>query len=158
MEVINMKILNVSFSTNVMHINYEVELYSVRKNRLSVNETKYEEKAKEISNQVKWIKGFNRFSLSFGEIDWYESCDRYAVPYFTCSENGKRVKKDYIYFNDVPKGWTVNYCLIIETPSSMRGINKFFKVLKLNLNEKQLNKIRKALKEQKYCSIELEED
>ena len=146
-----MKRLNVSFSTNAMHINYEVELDGFHKNRLSVNEKIYEEKAKEISDQIKWIKGFNRFSLGFGTIDWYERCDSYAMPYFACSENGKRVKKDYIYFNDVPKDWTVNYCLIIETPSSMRGINKFFEALNLKLDEKQLNKIRKALKEQKYC-------
>lgn len=149
------KRLNISFSANAMFITYEKELDEFHKGHISVYENGYEEKAKEIANQVKWIKGFKEFSLGFGTIDWYESCDGFNVPFWTCSENGKRVKKDYIYYNDIPKDWTEGYTLTIEIPSSIRGINKFFEALNLNLNEKQINSIRKALKDKKYISIDL---
>jgi hypothetical protein len=149
------KTLSVSFSANAMFIQYEVELNGHHKDILSVNETMYEEQAKKIADKIKWIKGFKRFSLGFGTIDWYESCNNFDVPYFVCSENGKRVKKDYITFNDIPKDWTVNYCLMMEIPSSIRGLNKFFEALKLDLTEEELKEIRKALKNKKSCTIDL---
>lgn len=149
------KTLTINFSTNAMFVNYSEELERYHKCPLHVGEATYEERAKKISDQIKWIKGFKKFAIGFDTIDWYECCDGYDVPYWICSENGRRVKKDYIHFNDIPKDWQVNYSLQLEIPSSIRGLNKFFEALKLDLNEDELKQIREAIKNKRSCTIDL---
>jgi len=153
------KSLDVCFSTNTMVISYEKELDYFHKGIINVNEKAYETEAKEIADQIKWIKGFKSFAIGFGQIDWYERCNNFDVPYFICSENGRRVKKGYNSYNDIPKDWTVCYSLTMEIPSSIRGLNKFFEALKNTLRvyitDKQINEIKKAIKNKKYLNIEM---
>lgn len=151
------KQLAFSFYKGILSVRYSVELAGYHKNKLSVKEDKYEGIAKTIADQIKWIKGFKSFTLGFDHIDWYESCNEYDIPYFCCKTDGKRLKKAYTSYNDIPKDWTAEYVLNMEAPSSIKGLNKFFEALNLTFDNKQLDYIKTALKEQKPLRINLED-
>lgn len=142
---------------DILMVRYSVEMNGYHKDRLKVKEDTWEYITKKIADQVKWIKGFINFVLGFDHIDWYESCNEYEVPYFSCSTEGKRLKKGYNTYNDIPKDWTTEYVLKMEIPSSIKGLNKFFEALNLVFTNAQLNDIKKALKSQKPLRISLED-
>jgi len=125
------------------------------KNQISVNEPKIMKMATEISDQVKYIKGFKNFAITFGMIDWYENCNGYEVPSFGCTDENKNIQKKYSTYNDIPKDWTRVISLTMEIPISIKGLNKFFTALRLNLSQPQINQIKKSIKERKPLRIEL---
>lgn len=150
------KNLEVYFQKNTMVIHYTKELEDLHKSKLNVDEIKFGQQAKEIAEQVKWIKGFKKCSIGFGQIDWYDSCNEYDVPAFICSlDNKRKVETRYWSCNDIPKGWTICYTLRLDIPSSLRGVNKFFKALKISVSDKHLNEIKKAIKLNKAYTIEM---
>ena len=91
----------------------KITLEDMHKNILRVNEHFYECQARSIINRINLLDGFRIFTLGFGCIDWYESCNSYDVPYFSYSKTNTELKKTYLCYNDTPKDWEIIYFFIL---------------------------------------------
>jgi hypothetical protein len=132
---------------------YCVKELNAWKEIISPDEKRLKEDCIKYARDLKYVKGFKSFVIDFDSIDYYDHHNSYEIP--KAKYISRTAKIEYVTFWDVPKAWEKSYNLNLEDITNIRPLKKFIEVMGLNINEKQLNKFRKAIKERTYCNIEL---
>lgn len=142
-----MKKLTMHINGNELSISFEKEMDSYHKSSLDISKKQLDnlkDQAKDMLRQVKGVKGFKKFSMGYGTIDWYESCRQYEVPYIYNEEG--RIKVGYQEHYDIPKDWTFGYSVRMDLPDTVRGINKVIEAFGYSLSNVEMGKVREIMK------------
>lgn len=84
-------------------------------------------------------------SMSFEEIDWYDSdCDRYTTPTFRIRKGLKRVKVGARDHSDIPKAWGVNLVARFSPMRQKTAIKTYLTELGI-LSSKELDTVMKGI-------------
>lgn len=103
-----------------------------------------------VHNAMKGSGSYVRTTSGFEEIDWYDSCDSYEIPFVLMERgSGKRIPAVRMYTsNDIPKNWKVNLTVVFKPGINMLQVRRAAKAYGWNLTKEQDKGLQKALKEE----------
>jgi hypothetical protein len=152
-----MKSLNVNKSNGVVRISVEMEL-DARKEQLYINEKTAESKFINILDKVKKFSKFEKMTLHYDEIDYYDNMvDVYETPYihFTKGKGKRKPTISHTEHGCIPKDWSECYTLFLNDPKTIQPIEVFLSEFNISLNPKQMRELRKAIKGESNFHVEL---
>lgn len=152
-----MKTVNVHKNNGVVVIAVETDL-NARKEQLFVNEKNAENKFTNILDKVKKFSKFQKMSLNYNEIDYYDNMvDVYETPYihFTKGKGKRKPTVSYSQHGCIPKDWSECFTLFLSDPKTIQPIEIFLKEFNISLNAKQIKDLRKAVKGEGSFFVEL---
>lgn len=150
------KQLHLAVNENTITISHTEELDN-RKSELYVGQRQSENiqhRLKAIHDDLKANKNYKGVELGFGEIDWYDSCDSFEVPYFVIRKGDRKVKVLEETYNDIPKDWTQETTIRFDRPKQYAIIIKALKNF-MSIDDKREKEIKKCIKANNDYFIEL---
>jgi len=153
--------INFLFKEKSLVVIRGVKELDLRKERLYINKSNEVQKVMNVHNQLKSSSNYVKTSLGYSEIDYYDSCDSFDIPYFKISKGERKIKIGTYSSNDIPKAWQSELTIVLNT-KTMPLILKAISTLGYNLSDKELklikNKFTLAKKDKTNEFIELEQE